>query len=80
MRSLVLGGNGFMGVHLVGRLAEDGHTVRVYVRSPNRFRALPRGVEYVEGELGWKPYKELGEGIVRTWGWIYSLSGIRVES
>jgi UDP-glucose 4-epimerase len=50
--SLVLGGNGFIGVHLVERLAEDGRPVRVYDRSPSRFRAIPRGVEYVEGELG----------------------------
>jgi UDP-glucose 4-epimerase len=52
VRSLVLGGNGFIGVHLVGRLVEDGHAVRIYDRSPNRFRAIERGAEYVEGELG----------------------------
>lgn len=49
---LLLGGNGFMGTHLTDRLLEDGHAVRVYDRSPNKFRTLPRGVEYIEGELG----------------------------
>ena len=52
MKSLVLGGNGFMGTHLVDGLLEDGHRVRVYDRSPNGFRATPKGAEYVEGELG----------------------------
>lgn len=52
MRTLVVGGNGFTGTHLVERLLEDGHAVRIYDRSPNRFRAIPRGAEYVEGELG----------------------------
>ena len=52
MKSLVLGGNGFMGTHLVDGLLEDGHRVRIYDRSPNGFRATPKGAEYVEGELG----------------------------
>lgn len=52
MRSLVFGGNGFIGVHLVERLLDSGHAVRVYDRGPNKFRALPRGAEYVEGDLG----------------------------
>ncbi len=41
-----------MGVHLVDRLLEDRRPARVYDRSPNKFRDTPRGVEYVEGELG----------------------------
>lgn len=52
MKSLVLGGNGFIGSHLVGRLLEDGHGVRIYDRSPNRFGFAPRGVRYLQGELG----------------------------
>lgn len=49
---MVLGGSGFIGVHLAGRLLEGGHSVTVYDRSPNRFGASPRGIEYVQGELG----------------------------
>jgi UDP-glucose 4-epimerase len=41
-----------MGTHLVERLLEGGHQVRIYDRSPNRFRGVPHGAEYVEGELG----------------------------
>jgi UDP-glucose 4-epimerase len=52
MKCLVLGGNGFIGTHLVDGLLERGYPVRVYDRSPNRSRAIPQNVEYVEGELG----------------------------
>jgi len=40
-----------MGVHLVDRLLERGRSVRIYDRGPNRFRAVPREAEYVEGKL-----------------------------
>jgi UDP-glucose 4-epimerase len=49
---LVIGGNGFIGTHLVDRLLESGHSVRIYDHSPNKFRVLPQKAEYVEGELG----------------------------
>jgi UDP-glucose 4-epimerase len=49
---LVLGGNGFIGTHLVDGLLEKGYPVRIYDRSPNRFRATPQDAEHVEGELG----------------------------
>ena len=52
MNNLVLGGNGFIGTHLVDGLLEKGYFVRIYDRSPNRFRAIPQDAEYVEGELG----------------------------
>lgn len=52
MNALVVGGCGFIGSHLVGRLVEGGYEVRVYDRSPNRFIGAPDGVEFVEGELG----------------------------
>lgn len=41
-----------MGTHLVERLLEDGHAVRIYDRSPNRFQSVPCGASYSEGELG----------------------------
>jgi UDP-glucose 4-epimerase len=52
MKSLVLGGNGFIGVHLVKNLLAARGSVRVYDRSSNKFDAAPGGAEYVEGELG----------------------------
>jgi UDP-glucose 4-epimerase len=52
LSSLVLGGNGFIGSHLVEGLLATGHRVRILDRSPNRFVATPSGAEYVEGELG----------------------------
>lgn len=41
-----------MGVHLAERLISDGHRVRIYSRSPNRFLPPFPAAEYVEGELG----------------------------
>jgi UDP-glucose 4-epimerase len=52
LRCLVVGGNGFIGSNLVDRLLGDGHAVRIYDRSPSRFRETPGGAEYVEGEIG----------------------------
>ncbi len=51
-RHLVVGGNGFIGTHLVERLLEGGKTVRVYDRGVNMFRGRSAGAEYVEGDLG----------------------------
>lgn len=52
MKTLLLGGNGFIGANLTERLLDGGHAVRIYDRGPNKFRPLPDGAEHVEGELG----------------------------
>lgn len=52
MKTLVLGGNGFIGTHLVDALLEKGRFVRIYDRSPSRLSLTPQAAEYVEGELG----------------------------
>jgi UDP-glucose 4-epimerase len=52
LNCLVIGGNGFIGTHLVDRLLQRGQSVRIYDRGPNEFRAVPAGAEYAEGELG----------------------------
>ncbi|HEY9712293.1 MAG TPA: NAD-dependent epimerase/dehydratase family protein [Chroococcales cyanobacterium] len=52
MKSLVIGGNGFIGTNLVDALLLQGHEVRVYDRYPSRFREPNKEVEYVVGDLG----------------------------
>lgn len=52
MKSLVVGGNGFIGGHLVERLLEKDQAVRIYGRGPGEYRTVPAGAEYVEGDLG----------------------------
>lgn len=52
MKSLVIGGNGFIGTNLVDGLLSKGHAVRVFDRYPSRFREPNPDVEYVVGDLG----------------------------
>lgn len=52
MRAVVVGGNGFIGSHLVDALLADKWLVVVYDRSPERYRPPLARVEYVLGELG----------------------------
>jgi UDP-glucose 4-epimerase len=51
-RYLILGGNGFIGSHLVERLLRAGCHVRVYDRGDNRYQSRLPDVEYIYGELG----------------------------
>jgi len=46
MRTLVIGGTGFIGSHLVDHLLAHGHRVRVFSRSPERRRPQVAGVDY----------------------------------
>lgn len=47
MKALVLGGCGFIGSHIVDELLQLGHTVRVFDRSPEKFRNLSNDVDYI---------------------------------
>jgi nucleoside-diphosphate-sugar epimerase len=46
MRVLVIGGTGFIGAHVVGQLAGQGHTTAVYHRGHTQ-RALPERVHHI---------------------------------
>ncbi len=51
-RSLVTGATGFLGSHLVDRLLDAGHHVRILVRSPNKAkRWSPNQVEITAGDV-----------------------------
>lgn len=51
MTALVLGGNGFIGSHVVDCLLAAGHEVRVFDRIPERFRAPMHNVDYRQGDF-----------------------------
>jgi UDP-glucose 4-epimerase len=48
---LLVGGSGFVGSHVVDKLLDRGHSVRVFDRQPERFRSPLREVEYHFGDF-----------------------------
>ena len=52
MNTLVLGGNGFIGSHLIDRLLAEGHAVRVFDKYKEYFRKPIKEVEYSFGDFG----------------------------
>ena len=61
MNVLVLGGNGFIGSHIVDELLVAGHAVRVFDRSPEAFRQPLPNVDYRVG--GFDDYMLLAEAL-----------------
>ena len=51
MKVLVIGGSGFIGSHVVDRMLQYGHSVRVFDRQPERFRASLHEVDYRFGDF-----------------------------
>lgn len=51
MKSLVIGGNGFIGTNLVEALRRAGHRVKVFDRYPSRFSEPLPDVDYVSGDF-----------------------------
>lgn len=52
MKTLILGGNGFIGSHLADKLLNEGHAVRVFDRNKELYREPISGVEYVYADFG----------------------------
>ncbi len=52
MNALVMGGNGFIGSHLLDYLLNDGHSVRVFDQLPERYRPPLTNIDYHVGHFG----------------------------
>ncbi|PWT99352.1 MAG: NAD-dependent epimerase [Candidatus Melainabacteria bacterium] len=71
MKALVIGGNGFIGTHLVSALQRERMDVRVFDRYPSKFVEPSKTVEYVIGDLG--NHGALSE-IVNDVDWVFHLA------
>jgi UDP-glucose 4-epimerase len=52
LNTLVIGGAGFIGTHLVSELLATGRTVTILDRRTDAIQELPRGADYVAGDFG----------------------------
>jgi UDP-glucose 4-epimerase len=52
MNMLILGGNGFIGSHLVDRLLAEGHKIRVFDKYEEHYRKPVADVDYCVGDFG----------------------------
>ncbi|MGD0280246.1 MAG: NAD-dependent epimerase/dehydratase family protein [Smithella sp.] len=66
MKILVLGGNGFIGSHLVDRLLRDNHDVLKKFDVLNIYLDNSRA----RTELSWRPKTDLHQGLSKTWEFI----------
>ncbi len=71
MKALVIGGNGFIGTHLVAALKAAGVKVRVFDRYPSKYVEPDANVEYIMGDLG--NHGSLDE-IVSGMDWVFHLA------
>lgn len=51
-RTLIIGGGGYIGMHLVAELLASGRSVTVMGRSATPHHPLPEGVDYLAGDFG----------------------------
>lgn len=71
MKALIIGGNGFIGTHLVDALLESGHQVSVFDRYPNRYRGELPNVKYITGDFA--NHGEV-EAVVQGVDWVFHLA------
>jgi uncharacterized protein YbjT (DUF2867 family) len=82
MRILLLGANGFIGSHVLGRLLGDPHQVRAAVRDPARLKRRYPDVEAVRADLNrmlrpedWRPLLEGVDAVINCAGALQSGRG-----
>jgi UDP-glucose 4-epimerase len=71
MKAVIVGGNGFIGTHLVEFLIREKIKVRVFDRFPSQFAQPKSEVEYIIGDLG--NHGALAE-IVESADWVFHLA------
>ncbi len=73
MKTLVIGGAGFLGSHIVEALLEDKHKVTVMSRSPDSAaERLPAAVKIVQGDINTLDHKALKQLLASFDGLVYA--------